>query len=116
MTSSSRTRRDLGKPWAHLKLTSAQLGSSRASSHKARALAAKRARGSAAGDALATATLAATFRESDAWTSLEAELALAHGDGTKPPVAVPAHLQRASPLRVPPPLERAAGRGMGARR
>jgi len=69
-------------------------------SHKARALAAKRARGSAAGDALATATLAATFRESDAWTSLEAELALAHGDGTKPPVAVPAHLRRASPLRA----------------
>ncbi|EOD09781.1 hypothetical protein EMIHUDRAFT_105511 [Emiliania huxleyi CCMP1516] len=29
-----------------------------------------------------------------------AELALAHGDGTKPPVAVPAHLRRASPLRA----------------
>ena len=63
-----------------------------------KALVAKRARGRVQGEDLATAALAKTFRGSSTCAGLEAALVELHGDGSKAPVSVPAHLRRANPL------------------
>ena len=63
-----------------------------------KALVAKRARGRVQGEDLATAALAKTFRGSSTCATLEAALVELHGDGSKAPASVPAHLRRANPL------------------
>ena len=63
-----------------------------------KALVAKRARGRVQGEDLATAALAKTFRGSITCATLEAALVELHGDGSKAPASVPAHLRRANPL------------------
>ena len=63
-----------------------------------KALVAKRARGRVQGEDLATAALAKTYRGSSTCAALEAALAELHGDGSKAPASVPAHLRRANPL------------------
>ena len=63
-----------------------------------KALVAKRARGRVQGEDLATAALVKTYRGSSTCATLEAALVELHGDGSKAPASVPAHLRRANPL------------------